>query len=301
LKLPPRDAESATTASLAAAEAAIAAINKAVTLKPKRMVDPTQIEATATLRAVAAVKFAELAKEEAKFPEPRTEAQEEILEKKNEIARNAAMRAFHSEFPESSTGGDHAIHSEANAVTHAQVPLSSFKDSIAVVSLMPCPQCYKLLAHLQVKYIVTLSDYGRYIGSWKEASDLDNKPGPVIVPLSIIQHRILERLKDAYSAPGAEPPKWRKPLPNPQEWPDHFDRSTAVFKQSIPLLEKVPPNCPLVPTIPEHLDCDYKAITFHYPDIQSVSGDAVDELLDILLRTGSLQKASESHEVVVPE
>lgn len=77
---------------------------------------------------------------------------------------------------QSSTGADSAIHAEMNAVLYSEIPRTRFENSIAIVSLMPCPQCYKLLAQLKVKWVLVLSDSGRYIQTLKDMIKLSNAP-----------------------------------------------------------------------------------------------------------------------------
>eukprot|EP00039_Didymoeca_costata_P019990 m.339648 g.339648 ORF g.339648 m.339648 type:complete len:314 (+) comp18896_c0_seq1:77-1018(+) len=77
-----------------------------------------------------------------------------------------------------SHGGDTAIHAEMNAVVFSTSPrLRDEKQPlIAFVSLMPCPQCYKLLAQLQVQYVIVLSDSGRYLDTLKLMTSIREAP-----------------------------------------------------------------------------------------------------------------------------
>eukprot|EP01040_Poterioochromonas_malhamensis_P009469 gene9469-10283_t len=161
--------------------------------------------------------------------EDKTEEQEELLKERA-----------------SSKGADSAIHAEMNAVLYSEVPRSRFEGSIVIVSLMPCPQCFKLLAQLKVKSILVLSDSGRYIDTIKQILELPTAPKIVT----------LDQLENLIQLEYCSPAKVFKSklahfLPHVQNV-----RSSSGAKkreESLPDLKD--------------FDCDYHSINIHYPDL----------------------------------
>ncbi len=160
--------------------------------------------------------------------EDKTEEQEELVEKCT-----------------SSKGADSAIHAEMNAVLYSEVPRSRFEGSIVIVSLMPCPQCFKLLAQLKVKSILVLSDSGRYIDTIKQILELPTAPKIVT----------LDQLKNLIQLEYCSPAKVFKSklaqfIPQAQK-----GRSSSSAKSEEGRLTDLKP-----------FDCDYHSINIHYPD-----------------------------------
>lgn len=96
---------------------------------------------------------------------------------------------------ESGKGDDHAIHAEMNAIVFSECSRREFRGSIAMVSLMPCPQCYKLLAQVGIKWIIVLSDSGRYCKTLVQA--LKTPSGPKIITID----RLDDLLQKDYCLP----------------------------------------------------------------------------------------------------
>jgi deoxycytidylate deaminase len=85
----------------------------------------------------------------------------------------------------SSKGADGAIHAEMNALLYARCGRDEFKGAIAIVSLMPCPQCFKLLAQAGIEYLIILSDSGRYVDTLRLIGALGDN-APKVIPLDLI-------------------------------------------------------------------------------------------------------------------
>lgn len=141
----------------------------------------------------------------------------------------------------SSKGADSAIHAEMNAVLYSEVPRSRFEGSIVIVSLMPCPQCFKLLAQLKVKSILVLSDSGRYIDTIKQILELPTAPKIVT----------LDQLKNLIQLDYCLPAK--------------------VFKSKLArFLPDGNPSAKGEEKLEDlaALDCNYSSVNIHYTDLK---------------------------------
>lgn len=123
-------------------------------------------------------------------PEPSEEAvanpaRPEPLDEANEIEKRGKEELLE----ESSKGADGAIHAEMNALLYADCGRDKLKGAIAIVSLMPCPQCFKLLAQTGISYVIILSDSGRYLDTLRLIGTL-GEGAPLVVPLDLIAEYI---------------------------------------------------------------------------------------------------------------
>ncbi len=148
---------------------------------------------------------------------------------------------------------DTAIHAEMNAVLFSHAPRTLFKDSIVIVSLMPCPQCYKLLAQMRVKWVVVLSDSGRYCGTLNEMLSL-NGTGPDIITFDEIATYLNEE----------------------------FVSNTKIFKENLAVFDKsISDHADIrVPftEFKEKFDFNYRKLHIHH------TSNTVNRFLDLVFR-----------------
>lgn len=132
----------------------------------------------------------------------------------------------------SSKGADGAIHAEMNALLYARCGRDEFKGSIAIVSLMPCPQCFKLLVQAGIGYLIILSDSGRYIDTLRLIGALGVN-APRIIPLDLIEpyidvnYCINAKVFKSNLVPFIKPPmkngKLQTKLDSAADLPDDYD------------------------------------------------------------------------------
>ncbi|MGE3609890.1 MAG: cytidine/deoxycytidylate deaminase family protein [Bacteriovoracaceae bacterium] len=82
----------------------------------------------------------------------------------------------------------YVVHSEANAVLHAKVPLEG---SRCYVTLFPCNECAKMLATVKIKEVIYLSD--------KYAGTIENDIAKKIFDMCNIKYRELKLRKEVVS------------------------------------------------------------------------------------------------------
>lgn len=160
----------------------------------------------------------------------------------------------------SSKGADGAIHAEMNALLYARCGRDEFKGAIAIVSLMPCPQCFKLLAQAGIGYLIILSDSGRYIDTLRLIGAL-GKNAPKVIPLDLIEPYI--DVNNCFNA--------------------------KVFKSNlVPFIKppmkkgKLQSQLASAAPLPDDFDYDYEAISFSSGP--STDGDSLNALFRALFR-----------------
>jgi dCMP deaminase len=82
----------------------------------------------------------------------------------------------------------YVVHSEANAILHAK---SDLHGSRCYVTLFPCHECAKMMATVQIKEVVYLSD--KYLGT------IENQIAKKIFDMANIQYRELKIRKEIVS------------------------------------------------------------------------------------------------------
>jgi dCMP deaminase len=90
----------------------------------------------------------------------------EYLSELPEIKFNVDLNVFESKFKvREIVEYESSVHAEMNCLTIGRTSLD-FSNSTCFVSLLPCPNCYKMISQLGVKWCIFLADYGKYKETW---------------------------------------------------------------------------------------------------------------------------------------